>query len=354
MGSCLSTALTMADEVDLEDLLAALSAEELSNLVDEMAADPDDKHMPASVRTAYRCEKEPTGELNRDSLINCINEIALNTPDKEEKVKYEAGVKRGKVFVPVYNETQMAEMDKAEAGQVKLDPDEEEALANASVNDIMALADILNTNPQDFVMEAYADPLQYFEPDPPNTTNPKEMLEKIQNNDKETKDVCLNNIAGISEQLFCDIFNAVRNNDQLTKLSACNCDLSDFAVQTLCSVMDQNSSLKSLSIENNRVSPDVLADLFEAAASPNNGLVEMRVASQQQEKMGQRVEERIAAAICKNPRIMKAGITLEFKEIMHRVSSHMIANMDKLRINRLKDGVAPGAGVKWTAARTLD
>lgn len=51
---------------------------------------------------------------------------------------------------------------------------------------------------------------------------------------------------------------------------------------------------------------------------------------------------------------MKAGITLEFKEIMHRVSSHMIANMDKLRINRLKDGVAPGAGVKWTAARTLD
>ena len=69
-----------------------------------MAADPDDKHMPASVRTAYRChtvivgifvntviiyrcEKDPTGDLNRDSLINCINEIALNTPDAEEKVK---------------------------------------------------------------------------------------------------------------------------------------------------------------------------------------------------------------------------------------------------------------------------
>ena len=51
-----------------------------------MAADPDDKHMPASVRTAYRCEKDPTGDLNRDSLINCINEIALNTPDAEEKI----------------------------------------------------------------------------------------------------------------------------------------------------------------------------------------------------------------------------------------------------------------------------
>ena len=150
--------------------------------------------------------------------------------------------------------------------------------------------------------------------------------------------------------------------------------LSDFAVQTLCAALDQNSSLKSLSIENNRVgrklvipscelhctalccqvSPDALADLFEAAASPNNGLIELRVASQQQEKMGQRVEERIASAICKNPRLMKAGITLEFKEIVGRVSQHMINNMDKLRVNRLKDGVAPGAGVQWTKARTID
>jgi len=322
--------------------------------VDEMAADPDDKHMPASARTAYRCEKEATGELNRDTLINYINEIALNTPDAEEKVKFEPGVTRGKQYVPKYTEAESADMEKAESGQVRLDPEEEEALSNATLDDIMALADILNTNPQDFVMEAYADPLQYFEPDPPNETNPKEVLEKLNANDRETKDVNLNNVSGVSEQLFCDIFNAIKNNDQITKLSACNCDLSDFAVQTLCSVLDQNSSLKSLSIENNLVSPDVVADLFEAAASPNNGLVEMRVAAQQQEKMGQRVEERIAAAICKNPRIMKAGITLEFKEVVQRVSQHMIANMDKMRINRLKDGVAPGAGVKWTAARTLD
>jgi len=345
----------MADvDEELEKLMAALSAEELSNLVDEMAADPDDKHMPASVRTAYRCEKEATGDLNRDSLINCINEIALNTPDKEEKVKYEAGIKRGKVYVPKYTEEEHAAMEKEESETVRLDPDMEEALMNATINDIMELADILNTNPQDFVMEAYADPLQYFEPDPPNETNPKEVLEKLAKNDSDTKDVCLNNIPGISEQQFCDIFNALRNNDRLVKFSACNCDMTDFAVATLCSVLEENGSLKSLSLENNRISPDALADLFESSASPNNGLLEMRVCSQAQEKMGQRVEERIATAICKNPRIMKVGITLEFDEIVNRVSKHMIANMDKLRTNRLKDGVAPGAGVKWTAARTLD
>ena len=97
--------------------------------------------------------------------------------------------------------------------------------------------------------------------------------------------------------------------------------------------MDQNSSLKSLSIENNRVSPDVLADLFEAAANPNNGLVEMRVASQQQEKMGQRVEERIAAAICKNPRYVdhhesQAGISLSQKLLWRSiVTTNLILNL---------------------------
>merc|ERR1712107_15949 len=324
MGSCLSTALTMADEVDLEDLLAALSAEELSNLVDEMAADPDDKHMPASVGTAYRCEKDPTGDLNRDSLINHINEIALNTPDKEEE------------------------------GQVRLDPEMEEALSNATMKDIMELADILNTNPQDFVMEAYADPLQYFEPDAPNDVKPEEVLEKLRANDSALKEVNLNNICGISEQLFCDIFNALKNNDKCVKFSACNTDLSDLAVSTLCAVPEENSQVKSLSIENNRVSPDAVADLFESIASSNNGLLELRCAAQAQEAMGLRVEERIANAICKNPRIMKAGITLEFKEVITRVSKHMIANMDKLRTNRLKDGVQPGSGALWVKAKTID
>merc|ERR1712142_1107308 len=133
---------TMGDEVDLEALMASLSPAELQALVDEMAADPDDVHIPASVRTAYRCEKEATGDLNRDSLINCINEIALNTPDKEEKVKFEAGVKRGKVYTPKYTEEQQASMEKTESSQVRLDPEEEEALSNATLNDIMALADI--------------------------------------------------------------------------------------------------------------------------------------------------------------------------------------------------------------------
>jgi hypothetical protein len=108
----------------------------------------------------------------------------------------------------------------------RLDPDEEAALSAATLEDIMALADILNTNPQDFVMEAYADPLQYFPPDPPNETNPQEVLTKLKNNDSSLTDVCLNNVGGISEKMMCEIFEAFRNNDRITRFSATNCDVS--------------------------------------------------------------------------------------------------------------------------------
>ena len=36
-------------------------------------------------------------------------------------------------------------------------------------------------------MEAYADPLQYFEPDPPNETKPEEVLAKLKGNDSSLK-----------------------------------------------------------------------------------------------------------------------------------------------------------------------
>ena len=86
-----------APDVDIEDLLACLSSTEVQQMVDELASDPDDKHVPASVRNAYRCSKEPTGPLDHTSLISYIKQEGLASPDKDEEVPYEAGVKRGKV-----------------------------------------------------------------------------------------------------------------------------------------------------------------------------------------------------------------------------------------------------------------
>ena len=185
-------------------------------------------------RNAYRCEKKATGELNHRSLIKHIKEESLASPDKEDVVSFEAGIKRGKVFVPIYTVEEQDDMKKKAdiAEKVKLDPDEEEALAAASLEDVMALADILNTNPQNFIMEAYANPLQYFEPDPPNATDPKAVLTKLSDDDQEVKDVNLNNISGIEEKQICEIFDALRKNRSLTKLSVVNCDVSTSDTRT--------------------------------------------------------------------------------------------------------------------------
>jgi len=357
-----------APDVDIEDLLACLSPTEVATILDELASDPDDKHVPPSVRNSYRCEKNPTGELDRRSLISHIVEDSLSSPDREDLVEFELGLKRGKVFHPNLTEEEEEEdrRRKEIAEKVKLEPEEEEALSSASLIDIMALADILNTNPQNFIMEAYADPLKYFEPDPPNTTDPSHVLERLTEDDPEVKDVNLNNVSGIEEKDMCSLFDTLRNNTNLTKLSVVNCEINDFAVSTLCLALEENKSLKSLNLEGNRISPDTIASLFESLANMKNGLIELRVSGQQQEKMGHRVESRIADAVVRNPRLLKVGIRFEFREVMNRVSQHLINNCDKIRRKRKNELVEEEEEEEekkekkeelereWTQARNMD
>ena len=70
----------------------------------------------------------------------------------------------------------------------------------------------------------------------------KQVLEKLRANDSALKEVNLNNICGISEQLFCDIFNALKNNDKCVKFSACNTDVrlirNPFVIHFYSFVMD--------------------------------------------------------------------------------------------------------------------
>jgi len=333
---------------EMEELMAALSPEELTSLVDEMGADPDDKHMPASVRNSYRCAKAPTGELNRDSLINHINQEGVNSPDAEEKVKFELGIKRGKVYIPSYNEAELAAIERSKAvnDSIKLDADDEEAIGTATVNDLMALAEILNTNSQDFVTEAYSDPLKYYPPEAPNTTDVEDVKKKIIANDKNTKDVILNNIQDIDEKVFIEIFEALRNNDTLVRFEAAHCDVSDYAVTILNTALEQNRTLKSLNLDTNMIGPDTLAGLFEAISGRDNTILEVHLNDQTQANMGYRVESLIADSICKNTSLIKVGLKFQFTECFGRIHNHLISNIDRARKERLKSG-DPRPAPKW-------
>lgn len=135
-------------------------------------------------------------------------------------------------------------------------------------------------------MEAYADPLKFYEPDPANTTNVEEAIGKVKGNDKELKDLNLNNLKDIKEETFVELFDALKHNENVVKFSAVNCDVNDFACATLNLALEQNQTLKSLNLESNRISPDTMAGLFEALVANNSGIVEVHLSNQAQSNMG--------------------------------------------------------------------
>ena len=74
----------------------------------------------------------------------------------EDIVPFELGQKRGHVYIPKYNEAELEAMAKKEADQVTLEADEEEALGQANTQDLMSLAEILDSNPQVLIETIHA------------------------------------------------------------------------------------------------------------------------------------------------------------------------------------------------------
>merc|ERR1712088_312450 len=245
-------------------------------------------------------------------------------------------------------------MAKKEADAVTLECDEEQALGGANTQDLMSLAEILDSNPQEFIMEAYADDLKYFEPDTENKTNIPESIEKVKANDKELKELYLNNIHDIKEEQFVELFDAFKRNESLETFSAVNCDISDFAMATLNCALEQNQGLKSVNLESNKISPLSIADLFEALVVNDSNIVELHLTGQEQSAMGYKVESRIADAICKNKTLTKIGLKFQFTEVYDRVSKALIDNIDRKRKERVKN--EGPSQVKWkpSMAATID
>ena len=61
-----------APDVDIEDLLACLSSSEVQQMLDELASDPDDKHVPPSVRLVVRRETGAWGLTFLQGILDFI------------------------------------------------------------------------------------------------------------------------------------------------------------------------------------------------------------------------------------------------------------------------------------------
>ena len=109
------------------------------------------------MRCIYNCDKSDTGELDRSAMLQSLQEKAVKTPDKEERVRFIPGTIRGKKFVPKDDEDDVetaVHISHDENDDEPFDPndfDDEyvEYFERASMKDLQDLADILGVAYQD-------------------------------------------------------------------------------------------------------------------------------------------------------------------------------------------------------------
>lgn len=89
------------DNLNVEDLLNQLSAEELEQLSSEV--DPDDNLLPPSQRCKDQTNKTPTGPLNRRQLLNFLTKFAKEQEDWPEFKKFVPGIKLGSLLLNILN-----------------------------------------------------------------------------------------------------------------------------------------------------------------------------------------------------------------------------------------------------------
>ena len=79
--------------IPIEDLLNQLTEEELEQLGNEV--DPDDPHVPPSMRCKEQTKKSATGPLDRQRLLSYLKKYAMEQEDWPENKPHEPGMKRG-------------------------------------------------------------------------------------------------------------------------------------------------------------------------------------------------------------------------------------------------------------------
>ena len=379
-------AANLLTDAEIDALLVELSSEEIEALLEDVTG-PDDSNLPPSARCTYRCDKAPTGPLDRRGLMKFIKEQAKNTKDAVDYVPHVPGEKKGKVWVdPNQSIKQVVEED-IDFGD--LGDEIEMALDDASTQDMIDLAGIMglhNMVTQEQFHHAHgartshletqldtevgwdgitkATPLKYYPPEPPNLTDPVEVLESLQNGDEELTDVNLNNVE-VSEKQMLDIIDALRGNETLTKLSVANTNLTDWAAANLCHSLECNNAIESLNIESNNVTPQTLAKLF-ASLNVQESVTELKAMNQAAQILGNKVEMSIAQAVEKNKTILKVGLQFEYKDCQNRVALACQKNMDRVRLKRIADALAerlafdPCAGLRsvmpsdWVKAKAME
>ncbi|XP_048212799.1 tropomodulin-4 isoform X2 [Perognathus longimembris pacificus] len=268
-------------DIDEDEILRTLSPEELEKLDCELQEmDPENMLLPAGLRQRDQTKKSPTGPLDREALLQYLEQQALEVKERDDLVPF-TGEKKGKPYIQPKREIPAQE-------QITLEPELEEALAHATDAEMCDIAAILGMytlmsnkqyydaicsgeicNTEGISSVVQPDKYKPVPDEPPNPTNIEEMLTRVRSNDKELEEVNLNNIQAVADMLR------------------------------------ENRSLQSLNIESNFISSTGLMAVLKAVRE-NATLTELRVDNQRQWP-GDAVEMEMATVLEQCPSIVRFG-----------------------------------------------
>ncbi|XP_009579971.1 PREDICTED: tropomodulin-1 isoform X2 [Fulmarus glacialis] len=328
-------------DLDEDKILGALTEEELRKLENELEElDPDNALLPAGLRQRDQTQKPPTGPFKREELMAHLEKQAKDVKDREDLVPF-TGEKRGKAWIP-----KQKPMDPV-LESVTLEPELEEALANASDAELCDIAGKIGSPglvPQKTLrghdsrsFPCVIKPTQY-KPVPdeePNSTDVEETLKRIQSNDPDLEEVNLNNIMNIPIPTLKAFAEALKNNTYVKKFSIVGTRSNDPVAFALAEMLKVNNTLKSLNVESNFISGAGILAVVEALQG-NTSLIELRIDNQSQ-PLGNKVEMEIANMLEKNTSLLKFGYHFTQQGPRLRASNAMMNNNDLVRKRRLAE-----------------
>lgn len=333
--------------IPIEDLLNQLTEEELEQLSNEV--DPDDPHVPPSMRCKEQTKKSATGPLDRQKLLSYLKKYAMEQEDWPENKPFQTGVIRGKKWVPKEEPKIPEDEDK-----IVLDLDEENTLSGATDSDLVDLAGILGLHSMmnqdqyyasimnkgqaggtkfDSVVKA-SQPKKIVPILPDNDTDVSKTTQQVIDNDPSLKDLNWNNIKHIPRDTFKKLFEGLKKNTVLERLSLSNTGLTDGPAQKLADAIRENNSLIVLNLESNFISGAMIREIM-TAINVNQSVLEFRACNQRPQVMGNRVEMDVAKLVEKNNTLLRLGLNFDVPDARHRVVNKLQQNSDNLRLQRI-------------------
>lgn len=337
--------------VDEEEVLGGLSELEIQQLaLDLEEMDPDNQLLPAGMRQRDQTDKDPTGRLDRDKLLNYIEEESKAIEDKEDLVPYEAGIKRGKVFRP---ENQLRIEDPSAPTLANLDPELEECINDATEAELTDIAAILGmhqiisndqfnssyksnekiVNTTGMSSTTKCELVASVASEPPNPTNVEETLKQIQENDPEVTSINLNNIKNIpihTLQQYCD---ALKKNTFVKSWALANTRSNDTVATAIADMLSTNTNLKALNVESNFMSCEGVMAIVDTL-NENVTLEELRI-DNQRSQFGSTVEGKICEVLKSNETLIKLGYHFHSQGPRNQAINYLTRNGDLKRKKRL-------------------